>query len=275
MRGLMRHYGVSVVLHAAAYKHVPLVEMNPVPGVQNNLFGTLATARAARDAGVERFVLISTDKAIAPTGMLGASKYLAELAVMDLAGDTRATRFSIVRFGNVYGSSGSVVPLFRQQIDRGGPLTVTDPDATRFFLRVEEAAELVLTSARLTQGRELFAFDMGHPISIRGLANRLMLSAGRPNLPVTVTGLRPGERLHECSPVTPDMLATAHPRIFRRQVPEREVGDIGLLLRGLQTAIAAYDEAAVRRLIDRWVRNRAEQGTVRPEEAPRDRPTSC
>ena len=253
MQQLIHRHNVSVVLHAAAYKHVPMVEANPIPGLENNLFGTLSLARAAKAERVDRFLLISTDKAIAPNGMLGTSKLLAERAVLDLAANSEATRFSLVRFGNVYGSSGSVVPVFQRQIARGEPVTLTDPAATRYFMSVQEAAELVLHAVTLSCGQDIFALDMGPPKSIHTLAREMIAESGRPDLPIRIIGLRPGERLDEQRPVTPDMTETAHPRIFRKIVRDHSGGDLALFVRSLKAAIEINDETAVRRLVDQWV----------------------
>ncbi len=253
MERLIQQFSVSAVLNTAAYKHVPMVETNPVAGIENNLFGTLSVARAAKTTSVDRFLQVSTDKAIAPRGMLGASKYLAEQAVFDLACEPSATRYSIVRFGNVYGSSGSVVPLFQRQISRGGPITLTDPEATRYFMSIGEAANLVLSATALSKGGDIFALEMGRPQSILALARKLMRDAGKPGLRIEFTGLRPGERLHEQSPVSEDMLPTCHPKIFRSASKPAQRQDLRLLLRGLKAAVATYDSEAVRRLVEQWV----------------------
>ena len=258
MHDLMTTYGVSVVLHAAAYKHVPMIEMQPIAGIENNLFGTLSLAQAALDAGAKKFLLVSTDKAISPKGMLGATKLLAEQAIWDLAERAKETQFSAVRFGNVHGSSGSVVPLWERQIAQGGPVTITDPNATRYFMTVEEAARLVLQSVVFSCGKDLFALDMGPARSILSLAKEMLAEAGKPGLAITYTGLRPGERLHEPAPVTASMGQTLHPRILRATPDPTLGGDIRLLLRGLSTAVAENDAKAVQRLVDQWVFSRIE-----------------
>lgn len=223
LREAMERLGVDTVYHAAAYKHVPLVEHNVIQGVRNNVFGTLAAAHAALAAGVGTFVLISTDKAVRPTNIMGASKRLAELVLQALAEQGR-TRFCMVRFGNVLGSSGSVVPLFRDQIRKGGPLTVTHPDIIRYFMTIPEAAQLVIQAAAMAQGGDVFLLDMGEPVRIAELAKRMIHLMGyhertpeHPDgeLEIVYTGLRPGEKLYEELLVGEAAEATEHPRILR------------------------------------------------------------
>ena len=229
---LMRRQQVATVYHAAAYKHVPLVEANPFEGVRNNSQGTHAAASAAVAAGVRTFVLISTDKAVRPTNVMGASKRLAELSLQALAQAQSGTRFCMVRFGNVLGSSGSVVPLFRRQIASGGPLTVTHAEVTRYFMTIPEAAQLVIQAGAMGRGGDVFVLDMGEPVRIIDLARQMLhlsgLSERTPersdgDIEIVVTGLRPGEKLYEelliaSSAVEP----TEHPRIlkaFERAMP--------------------------------------------------------
>ena len=231
---ICRTHRPEVVYHAAAYKHVPLVEANPGAGVVNNVLGTLNMARAAIDAGVERFVLISTDKAVRPTNVMGASKRVAELVLQSLAAcdghpfdrgaSTHTTCFSMVRFGNVLGSSGSVVPLFRSQIAEGGPLTITHPEVTRYFMTIPEAAQLVLHAGAIAEGGDLFVLDMGAPIKILDLAKRMIALSGltvrdeqRPkgDIHIKIAGLRPGEKLFEELLIGENPLPTDHPRIIR------------------------------------------------------------
>ncbi len=181
VRKLLGVHEVQVILHAAAYKHVPLVEANPLTGLVNNVFGTQTLGEQAAQAGVERFMLISSDKAVRPTNVMGASKRLAELVVQDLARRHSApggTVFSMVRFGNVLGSSGSVVPLFQDQLSRGGPLTVTDKGVERYFMTVQEAVQLVLQACSMSKGEEVFVLDMGKPVPILQLARQVIESAG-------------------------------------------------------------------------------------------------
>jgi FlaA1/EpsC-like NDP-sugar epimerase len=180
---ILADHQVKVVLHAAAYKHVPLVEANPLTGLVNNVFGTQTLAEQSGIHGVERFMLISSDKAVRPTNVMGASKRLAELVIQDMAkrhGSTAGTVFSMVRFGNVLGSSGSVVPLFQEQVARGGPLTVTDPGVERYFMTVQEAVQLVLQACAISRGQEVFVLDMGQPVSIMSLARQVIARCRQP-----------------------------------------------------------------------------------------------
>ena len=219
----MRSFGIETVYHAAAYKHVPLVEHNIIEGVQNNVFGTFHVAEAAIAAGVKRFVLISTDKAVRPTNVMGASKRLAELVLQGLAQRQSESIFSMVRFGNVLGSSGSVVPLFRDQIRDGGPVTVTHPDIIRYFMTIPEASQLVLQAGSMGQGGEVFVLDMGEPVKIADLARKMIHLMGlmektdeRPDgdIEIVFSGLRPGEKLYEELLIGDNPQGTAHPRIM-------------------------------------------------------------
>ena len=214
---------IQTLYHAAAYKHVPLVEQNPVEGMQNNALGTYRTAFAAYEAKVERFVLISTDKAVRPTNIMGASKRMAELALQALAQLPGDTVFSMVRFGNVLGSSGSVVPLFRKQIKSGGPITITHPEIIRYFMTIPEAAQLVIQAGAMSNGGEVFLLDMGKPVKIVDLAKRMISLSGLQertelypsgDISLEYTGLRPGEKLYEELLIEGDVSPTDHPRIF-------------------------------------------------------------
>lgn len=243
---LLETFGVRTIYHAAAYKHVPMVEYNPCEGVLNNVFGTLAVAKAAVAVGVDDMVLVSTDKAVRPTNVMGASKRMAELVCQALAASQRKTRFTMVRFGNVLGSSGSVVPLFRKQIENGGPITVTHPEITRYFMTIPEAAQLVIQAGGMAKGGDVFVLDMGKPVRIAELATRMVRltglepyfpqSSGAPHpqlsrkrrsqlnewaeggrqgdISIIFTGLRPGEKLYEELLVTEAVGKTGHPRIM-------------------------------------------------------------
>lgn len=220
----LRLHDVDTLFHAAAYKHVPLVEMNAVEGVRNNTLGTLSVAAAAAAAGVAYAVLISTDKAVRPTNIMGASKRLAEKVFADQQSRTDRTVFSIVRFGNVIGSSGSVIPLFQEQIEAGGPVTVTDREITRYFMTIPEAAQLVIQASGMSSGGDLFLLDMGKPVSIVDLARRMISLAGAKvrdaqnpdgGIEIVFTGLRPGEKLYEELLIEAEATPTRHSKIFR------------------------------------------------------------
>ncbi|WP_439141847.1 polysaccharide biosynthesis protein [Pseudooctadecabacter sp.] len=267
VRRTIANYDVGIVLHAAAYKHVPLVEENRLAGLHNNVIGTKIVAEAARDLGVSHFILVSTDKAVQPTSVMGASKRLAELFVQDLASRVIDTRFGIVRFGNVLGSSGSVVPLFSEQIARGGPVTLTHQEVTRYFMTLSEAARLVLMAGNYTgmdEGHgDVFLLDMGDPIPIKRLARQMIEAAGHTvcdaanpsgDIEIIITGLRPGEKLHEELVMQKHaQWATQHPKINR--VEEERLSEIeaATALRDLNRAIETDDEQLALDVIDRWV----------------------
>jgi FlaA1/EpsC-like NDP-sugar epimerase len=217
IRSVFSAYWPQVVLHAAAHKHVPMMESNPVEAITNNVLGTQLLGKISGEFGVEAFVLISTDKAVRPTSVMGASKRVAELVVQDLACRYK-TRFVAVRFGNVIGSAGSVVPIFREQIRRGGPVTVTHPDMRRYFMTIPEAAQLVLQAGAMGEGGEIFILDMGEPVRILDLAVAMITLTGlKPfeEMDVVFTGLRPGEKLHEELELLGEEIAkTRHPKIF-------------------------------------------------------------
>ncbi len=226
MLRVIEEHGIDVIVHAAAYKHVPMVEENPAEGIRNNVLGTLAAAQAAREAGVGRFILVSTDKAVRPTSVMGATKRLAEIVVQDLQERSPGTKFALVRFGNVLGSSGSVIPLFKEQIRKGGPVTVTDARVTRYFMTISEAAGLVLLAGAYARGGDVFVLDMGEPVRIRDMAERMIRLSGKTlrdkanpdgDIEIREIGLRPGEKLYEELLIDDDMLPTPHEKILRAQ----------------------------------------------------------
>ena len=255
---VMERFQVQTVYHAAAYKHVPIVEHNPIEGVQNNVFGTWHAAEAAIAAGVETFVLISSDKAVRPTNVMGATKRLAELILQGLAGGSGATRLCMVRFGNVLDSSGSVAPLFRKQIRRGGPVTVTHAEVERYFMTIPEAAQLVIQASAMAQGGDLFLLDMGEPVRIFDLARRMIHLSGLSvrdedhpdgDIEIEFTGLRSGEKLREELLIGADDLPTAHPMIRRAREDHPPWPAIRDWLDRLDAAAHAFDYPAVRAIL--------------------------
>lgn len=252
---------VQTIYHAAAYKHVPMVEKNPGEAVWNNIFGTLRAAQAAIKAGVATFVLISTDKAVRPTNTMGATKRFAELILQALsldAGTQSKTRFTMVRFGNVLGSSGSVVPLFREQIARGGPVTVTDPCIIRYFMTIPEAAQLVIQAGAMGHGGDVFVLDMGEPIRILDLAKRMIHLSGLEikdedhpggEIEIQFTGLRPGEKLYEELLIGDNVSKTGHTRIMRAEEHVITWDELEKMLLALQDAVKKDDFAGVRAIL--------------------------
>jgi FlaA1/EpsC-like NDP-sugar epimerase len=245
----MQAYEVQTVYHAAAYKHVPLVEHNIVEGVNNNVMGTWHCAEAAIKANVESFVLISTDKAVRPTNIMGTTKRIAELVLQGLARRQTKTRFTMVRFGNVLGSSGSVVPLFRKQIKEGGPVTVTHPDIIRYFMTIPEAAELVIQAGSMGKGGDVFVLDMGEPVKIVDLARRMVHLSGleikdekHPNgdIEIQYTGLRPGEKLFEELLIGDNVSGTEHSRIMRAEEHSLTWSETESLIFELKRATDSY-----------------------------------
>lgn len=248
----------DTIYHAAAYKHVPMVETNVAEGVWNNAFGTYWTALAARQAGVKDFVLISTDKAVRPTNVMGTTKRIAELALQALAEAAGKTRFSMVRFGNVLGSSGSVVPLFRAQIARGGPVTVTHPDVTRYFMTIPEAAQLVIQAGAMAEGGDVFILDMGEPVRIVDLARKMIELSGavvrdaeHPDgeIAITTVGLRPGEKLYEELLIGSDPTPTGHPRIMKSREAFMPLERLEALFDRMGPALSRNDVATVHALL--------------------------
>ena len=262
-------FGVQTIYHAAAYKHVPMVEMNPVEAVTNNIMGTLRVAEAAINTGVDTFVLISTDKAVRPTNTMGATKRFAELMLQALSRDEKIkTRFSIVRFGNVLGSSGSVIPLFRKQIQNGGPVTVTDPRIIRYFMTIPEAAELVIQAGAMGQGGDVFVLDMGEPIKILDLAEQIIHLSGLKikseacpdgDIEIKITGLRPGEKLYEELLIGNNVTPTNHPSIMCAQEEELSWVQIKTYLQELTTASCFYDQKKIRSILLESVKGFAPQ----------------
>ena len=257
--GVIAEEGVEIILHAAAYKHVPLVEENELEGARNNVLGTQVVAEAAAAAKLERFILISTDKAVRPTNIMGATKRMAELVVQDTQTRHDATKFAMVRFGNVLGSSGSVLPLFQKQIARGGPVTVTHKDVTRFFMTIPEAARLVLLAGAYAKGGDVFVLDMGEPQKIIDIAHRMITLSGRKvkdpktgvgDIEIKVTGLRPGEKLYEELLIDDDSLRpTPHAKILRAQEGMLSQIEVASMVRELQGSITEADTVRLRRLI--------------------------
>jgi FlaA1/EpsC-like NDP-sugar epimerase len=263
MATAMRRFQVQTVYHAAAYKHVPLVEHNVIESIRNNVFGTFATATAAVEAGVDSFILVSTDKAVRPTNYMGATKRMAELICQAMAERQKRTRFAMVRFGNVLGSSGSVIPHFRQQIEAGGPVTVTHPEVTRYFMTIPEAALLVLQAGAMARGGDVFVLDMGEPIAIVDLASRMISLSGfapyfpdtaeappQPNdIAITFTQLRTGEKLYEELLIGNNAAPTQHPRIMSAQEEKLSWAALQTVLSELESACNALDLPRVRQLL--------------------------
>lgn len=258
MEHTMRRFAVETVYHVAAYKQVPMVESNIVEGVQNNIFGTLVSAQCAEKTGVRSFVLISTDKAVRPTNFMGATKRFAEQILQALAFKNSATCFSMVRFGNVLGSSGSVVPLFRKQISAGGPVTVTHPEVTRYFMTVQEAAQLVIQAGAMATGGDVFVLDMNEPIKIIDLARKMVHLMGynvkdensyRGDIPIEYTGLRPGEKLFEELLIGESVTGTEHPKIMRAEEDALPWNELEHHLQELQIACRRMDLSAIRAIL--------------------------
>jgi len=256
MTAIFASHGPDLVLHAAAHKHVPMMECNPGEAVKNNVLGTLNLGRVAAEYGCKTFVLISTDKAVNPTSIMGASKRVAEMVVQCLE-EEYSTKFVAVRFGNVLGSTGSVIPIFKEQIARGGPVTVTHPDMTRYFMTIPEAAELVLQAGAIGEGGEIFILDMGKPVKIVDVARDMIrLSGLRPeeDIQIHFTGLRPGEKLFEELGTTEDRVEkTRHPKIFIGRIPRMDAKAVSEGLMRMEELARNGDEAALRRALSTLV----------------------
>jgi FlaA1/EpsC-like NDP-sugar epimerase len=258
-------FAVQTIYHAAAYKHVPLMEQNPAQAVKNNIFGTLTLAQAAIKFGVETFVLISTDKAVRPTNTMGATKRFAELILQALSQEARycqKTRFTMVRFGNVLGSSGSVVPLFREQIAKGGPVTVTDKRVIRYFMTIPEAAELVIQAGAMGQGGDVFVLDMGVPVHIVELARRMIHLSGlrvknesQPfgDIEIIYTGLRAGEKLYEELLIGHNVSQTQHEKIMRAKESVITWNELDVHLKSLDKKMRVHDLVGVRNVLKKVV----------------------
>jgi len=250
-------FKVDTIYHSAAYKHVPMVELNNTEGVKNNIFGTLNCAEVAIEEGVKTFVLISTDKAVRPTNTMGATKRFAEQLLQGIANSQNQTQFSIVRFGNVLGSSGSVIPLFKKQIREGGPITVTDANMTRYFMLITEAVELVIQAGAMASSGDVFVLDMGQPISIDALARKMIDLSGlqygdgnQPNdITIEYTGIRPGEKLFEELLIGDNVSKTSHPMIMRAKEAFIDLSTLKLILINLDSAIINNDSKLIRKLL--------------------------
>jgi len=292
MENAISAFDVNTVYHVAAYKQVPMVEKNIVEGVQNNIFGTLISARAAHKFGVENFVLISTDKAVRPTNVMGATKRFAEQVLQAMAQDQAVTKFSMVRFGNVLGSSGSVVPLFRKQISQGGPVTVTHPEVTRYFMTVQEAAQLVIQAGSMATGGDVFVLDMHEPIKIVDLAKKMIHLMGydvkdensyRGDIAIEYSGLRPGEKLYEELLIGESVTGTEHPKIMRAEEDTLQWEELHRLIGQLEKGCKHMDfntiKDVLRKAVDGfepidegsdplWARYRLQQAEIKPEIEP-------
>ncbi len=282
---VLRAWNVNTVYHAAAYKHVPMVEHNIAEGVRNNVFGTLSAAQAALKAGVDHFVLISTDKAVRPTNIMGSTKRLAELVLQALSQEAapvlfsdlgtvhqvNKTHFTMVRFGNVLGSSGSVIPLFREQIRRGGPVTVTHPSITRYFMTISEAAQLVIQAGAMGQGGDVFVLDMGQPVKILELAEKMIHLSGlnirsernpQGDIDIQFTGLRPGEKLYEELLIGDNVSPTSHPMIMCANEEHLSWDSMKLVLDEMQLALLKDDYDRVRQLLRETVSGYSPEGEI-------------
>jgi len=273
LRKIFRAHQPSTVFHAAAYKHVPLVEQNPAEGIRNNVFGTFTCAQASLECGVSNFILVSTDKAVRPTNIMGASKRIAELVLQAMADikDDHSTNFSMVRFGNVLGSSGSVAPLFSAQIAAGGPITLTHSEVTRYFMTIPEAAQLVIQASAMAVGGDVFVLDMGEPVRIHDLAVKMVYLSGllvkdeahpHGDIEIAVTGLRPGEKLYEELLIGDNPQPTAHPKIMKAHEEFLSWGDLQEELEKLNVALDACDGKLIGSMLKKLVPGYQPNGDV-------------
>jgi FlaA1/EpsC-like NDP-sugar epimerase len=277
LQRLFRHKNIQTIYHAAAYKHVPLVEENPVAGLSNNVFGSQLLAEQALNADVETFILISTDKAVRPTNIMGCSKRIAEMVLQALSEKPECnTTFSMVRFGNVLGSSGSVVPKFRQQIKEGGPVTVTHKDINRFFMSIPEAVQLVIQAGAMAKGGDVFVLDMGKSVKIADLARKMINLSGlmvkdeaNPNgdIEINYTGLRPGEKLYEELLIGDNVSGTHHPRIMRANETYKHWDDLQAELGSLQSAMQTSNADEIKTQLTRFVDGYTPWIKTKPEPA--------
>ena len=281
MRMVLSEQMPQIVFHAAAHKHVPLMEANPGEAIKNNVLATRLLGELAAEYGVEAFVMISTDKAVRPTSIMGATKRVAEIAIQDLAQRSTSTRYEAVRFGNVIGSAGSVVPIFREQIRRGGPVTVTHPDMRRYFMTIPEAAQLVLQAGAIGEGGEIFILDMGEPMRVLDLAEEMITLTGlRPyvDMDIVFTGLRPGEKLFEELELSGEEIAkTRHPKIYIGKLKAYPTDEVQRALRYFQELARDGDGTAVRQFLNSLlpeatlgVRRTSRQVPTATEEMPRE-----
>jgi FlaA1/EpsC-like NDP-sugar epimerase len=271
MSRVIKNYKVDTIYHAAAYKHVPMVELNNTEGVDNNIFGTLNCAQVAIDEQVKTFVLISSDKAVRPSNTMGATKRVSELILQAYSAKQNITKFTIVRFGNVLGSSGSVIPLFKQQIKDGGPLTVTDEKIVRYFMTIKEAVELVIQAGAFGEGGDVFVLDMGEPVQIIDLAKKMIRLSGlevkddsNPNgdIGIKFTGLRPGEKLFEELLIGDNVSHTENPLIMRAEEDMLEWNELELILDNLEISVKNYNYDEVRKLLIKAVPGFKPESTV-------------
>ena len=263
VHNVIKKYKIDTIYHAAAYKHVPMVELNVVSGVYNNVIGTFNVAKSAKELGVKNMVLISTDKAVRPTNVMGASKRLSEFILQAYADEESNTCFSMVRFGNVIDSAGSVVPLFRQQIKKGGPVTVTHRNITRYFMSIPEAVQLVLQAGSMAKGGDVFVLDMGDPIRILDLAYRMIhLSGLKPidndnpdgDIQINFTGLRPGEKLYEELLIGDDVVQSKHPRIMQAREEKLKIEEILKFIEMIKKSRDLQDETIIKNLLLEYVK---------------------